>query len=66
MPKNAFFEGTKKIFCAKFFWHFLYMYKGGLCKKKTLPMRDSNPDDLSSAAQSRVGRTIHSATGRLS
>jgi len=36
MPKNTFFEGTKKIFCAKKFCDFLYMYKGGLCKKTTL------------------------------
>jgi len=34
MPKNTFFEGTKKISVQKNFWDFLYMYKGGLCKKK--------------------------------
>jgi len=34
MPKNTFFEGTKKIFCAKnFLGLFVHMYKGGLCKK---------------------------------
>jgi len=35
MPKNTFFEGTKKFSVQKFFWDFLYMYKGGLCKKNT-------------------------------
>jgi len=34
MPKNTFSEGTKKISVQKIFWDFLYMYKGGLCKKK--------------------------------
>jgi len=33
MPKIAFFEGTKKIYVQKIFWDFLYMYKGGSCKK---------------------------------
>jgi len=35
MQKNSFFEGTKKFVCAKIFWDFLYMFKGGLCKKNT-------------------------------
>jgi len=35
MPKNTFFEGTKKFSVQKNFWDFLYMYKGGLCKKNT-------------------------------
>jgi len=35
MPKNTFFEGTKKFYVEKIFWDFLYMYKGGLCKKNT-------------------------------
>jgi len=34
MPKNTFFEGKKKFSVQKNFWDFLYMYKGGLCKKK--------------------------------
>jgi len=34
MQKNTFFEGTKKTFSVqKILWDFLYMYKGGLCKK---------------------------------
>jgi len=35
MPKNTFFEGTKKFSVQNNFWDFLYMYKGGLCKKNT-------------------------------
>jgi len=39
MPKNTFFEGTKKFSVQKNFWDFLYKYKGGLCKKNTAHKR---------------------------
>jgi len=35
MPKNTFFEGTKKISVQNIFWDFLYMYKRWLVQKNT-------------------------------
>jgi len=33
MPKTPFLKVQKKFSVQNFFWDFLYMYKGGLCKK---------------------------------
>jgi len=49
MPKNTFFEGTKKFSVQKIVWDFLYMYKGGLCKKTLLvvPITKYSPFTIS-------------------